>query len=89
MLEIADSGAKTHLLKKSNPTMAPLIMANDMKARLPDGSTMKSSYKEALQIIGLSNQDRQIHNFPKMQTAPLLSLGILCDCGCTITIDKQ
>ena len=89
MLEIADSGAKMHLLKQANPTMAPLIMANYMKARLPDGSTMKSSYTAALQILGLSKQERQIHNSLKMKTAPLISLGILCDDGCTIKIDKQ
>ena len=28
-------------------------------------------------------------NYPQMKTSPLTSLGVLCDDGCTIKIDKQ
>ena len=42
MLAVAESGANIHLSKEATPTMDPVIMANDMKARLPDGSTMES-----------------------------------------------
>ena len=59
-----------------------------MKARLPDGSTMESTHIPTIQIPGISNQARHIHILPKIQTAPLISLGVLCD-GCTITLDKQ
>ena len=69
--------------------MATAIMANDMKSRLPDGSTMDYSHIETLQIPGLRKQARQIHISPKIQTSPLISLGVLCDYGCTITLDKQ
>ena len=44
MLAIAESGTNIHIAKKTTPTMAPVIMSNDMKARLPAGSTMYSSY---------------------------------------------
>ena len=60
-----------------------------MKEILPDGSTMESTHIETLQILGLSKQSRQIHIPPKMQTPPLLSLGVLCDDICTITLDKE
>ena len=30
-----------------------------------------------------------MHILPKFQTAPLISLGVLCDDGCTITLYKQ
>ena len=60
-----------------------------MTAILPDGSTMESSHIATLQLPGLRNQARQIHIFPKMKTAPLISLGVLCGDGCTITLDKQ
>ena len=50
---------------------------------------MESTHIATLQLPGLSNLARQIHIFPKMQTAPLISLGVLCDYGCTITLDKQ
>ena len=38
---------------------------------------------------GLINQVSQIQINPKMTTAPLISVEVLCDYGCTITLDKQ
>ena len=89
MLAIADPGANIHLTRQSTPTISPVIMENEMKARLPDGITMDSKHIATLYLQGLSKQARQIHIFPKIQTAPLISLGFLCDGGCTITLDKK
>ena len=60
-----------------------------MTARLPNVIKMESSHIATLQIPGLRKQARQIHIFPKMKTAPLILLGVLCDDGCTMTLDKQ
>ena len=60
-----------------------------MKARLPDGSTMESTHIATLQLPGLSKQAKQIQIFPKMKTSPLISLGVLFDDGCTITLEKK
>ena len=89
MKEIADSGENIHLSRKSTHTMAPAMMDNEMKARLIDGITMESTHIATLQLPGLSKLARQIHIFPKMKTAPLISLGVLCDDGCTIILNKQ
>ena len=89
MLAISDSGANIHLEKQATPTMAPVIMENDMKARLPYGITMESTHIAALNIQCLSKQARQIHIFPKMHTTPFISLGVLCGDGYTITLDKH
>ena len=69
--------------------MTPVVTENDINARLPDGRTMESTHIETLQLTGLSKQGRNIHILPKMQTFPLRSLGVLCDDGRTITLDKQ
>ena len=66
MLEIADSGANIHLARQSIPTMAPVIMNNEMKSRLPYGSTMESTYIATFQLPALSKLERQIHIFPKI-----------------------
>ena len=50
---------------------------------------MESSHIATLHLPGLSKQARQTHIIPKMKTAPLISLGVLCDYGCTITLDSQ
>ena len=72
MLSITDSGAYIHLARQATPTMAPVIMDNEMKAILTDGSTMDSTHISTLQLPGLSKPARQIHVFPKMKTAPLI-----------------
>ena len=69
--------------------MEPVISSNKMTARLPDGSTKDSSHTAKLQIPGISKQARQIHIFPKINTAPLISLGVLYDDGRNITLDKK
>ena len=88
MLEIADSGANIHLSKKSTTKTALVIMSTEMATRLPEGSKMESSRIVTLQQPGLSKQVRQIHILPKIKTAPLISLGVLCDDGYTITLDR-
>ena len=79
ILSIAYPGVNIHLLKKATPTIATLIMENDMNVRLLDGSTMESTHIATLQIPGLIKQAREIHIFPKIKTAPLISLGVSCD----------
>ena len=89
MLAIAESGANLHPEKQATTTMAPVIMPNEMTERPPYGSTMEYSHIATLQISGLSKQARQIQIFSKMNIYPLISLGLLCDDGCTITLNKQ
>ena len=60
-----------------------------MSARLTYGRTMKSSHIATLHLTGLIKQGRQIQISQKMKTSPLISLGVLCDDRCTITLDKQ
>ena len=48
-----------------------------MKARIPDGSNMELTHIAKIQIPGMINLERQIHILPKMQTAPLISFGVL------------
>ena len=53
MLAIADSGANIHLARQATSTMDPSIMDNEIKARLPDGSTMESTHISTLHLPGL------------------------------------
>ena len=43
MLSIADSGANIHLAKQSTTIIAPVIISDDTKSRLPYGRTIESS----------------------------------------------
>ena len=88
-LEIADLGENMHLEKPATKTKAPVIISNDMTSILPDGSTMESSQIAIFQLPGLSKQARQINIYPKIKTSPLISLGVLCDDRCTITLENK
>ena len=50
---------------------------------------MESSHIATLQLPGLIKQARQIHIIPKIKTAQLISLGVLCDDLCNIILDNQ
>ena len=88
-LEIPDLGANINLAKKATTKMAPVIISNDMTARLPYVSTMESLHIATLQIPGLIKQARQIHVFPKIKRSSLIPWGVLCGNGYTITLYKQ
>ena len=89
MLTIEEMGYNIQLAKQATTSMAPIIMSNGMTSRLPDGSTMESSHIATLQLPGLIKQEKQIHIPPKIKTTPIISLGVLCDDGYTIKLDKQ
>ena len=65
MLEIKDSGVNIHIERQATPTMAPVIMYNESKTRLTDGSTMDLTPIKTLQLPGLSKLARQIHIYQK------------------------
>ena len=89
MLQITDSGANIYLIKQATTKMAPVIMPNEITVRLPDDIKMESSHIARLHLPGLSKQSKQIHILPKMKIDPLISLGFLCDYGCTILLEKK
>ena len=61
ILSIAESGTNIHPEKLDTTTMDPVIIWNEMTARLLYGSTMESSHIVTLQIPGLSKQARHIY----------------------------
>ena len=86
---ITDSCENIHLAKKATTKMALVIISSDITERLPYGSTMELPHILTLHIPGINKQAIQIHITPEIKTAPPISLRVLCDNGCTITIDKQ
>ena len=87
-LAIADSGANINLPKQATITIDPVMISDEITERLPYGSTIESSHILKIHLPGLIKQSRQIHSNRKMKTDPLISLGVLCDDLCTITLDK-
>ena len=88
-LVVTDLGVNIHIFKQYTTTINPVIISNDMTERIPDGSTIDSSHITTLQLPGLSKKARQIHIFPKIITSPQISLEVLYDDGCIVTIEKH
>ena len=49
-----------------------VIISNNMTARQPDGSTVKSLHIVTLQITVIPQKDKQIHISPKVRTYTLI-----------------
>ena len=50
MLATAYSGSNIHPARQATPKMDPVIMEDEMKARLSDGSTMELTHTATLQL---------------------------------------
>jgi hypothetical protein len=84
---IADTGATGHFC----PIDAPLIniqpTQHSIPVSLPDGTTIHSSHIAELDLPFLPHQARVAHIFPHLSSGSLISIGQLCDAGCTATFD--
>jgi hypothetical protein len=60
----------------ANPSLA---------VRVPNGAVLRSSHVATLALPGFSPAACQAHIFPGLASHPLLSIGQLCDDGCTAT----
>jgi hypothetical protein len=60
-----------------------------MQIAIPDGTVMTSATEGHMDIPGLPPQATITHIVPEMTTHNLLSMGQLCDAGCTATVDRH
>jgi hypothetical protein len=86
---ILDTGCTTHLcttdvkLINLQAATAPITIAQ------PDGSTMTSTHEGYLDIPNLPPSRTHAHVVPELNTHSLISIGQLCDAGCTASINKD
>lgn len=55
---------------------------------LPDGDKIAPSHQGELPVQGLSQEARTATVLPRLKSSTLLSLGQLCDDGCSILLTK-
>lgn len=82
---IADTGCSSHFIvgKPSSNTTADQTIT----VILPNGSTMSSDTTTTLNLPHLTPEAKQAHVFPDLHKS-LVSIGQLCDAGCTATFNK-
>ena len=69
--------------------MTPVNYEQKMEARLLHGITMDPTRIGTLLLTLMYEESRETHIFPEIKISPLISLRVLCDNGCNITLDKK
>ena len=84
----ADSGATTTYLKEEHSKFFCNlhILQNGPRAVLPDNTTIAASAQGELPLHPLVTPKALI--YPHLKSESLLSIGQLCDDGCTAVFDK-
>ena len=86
---VADTGSTGHYLsvnaphKNKRPATSPVVVA------LPDHTTMKSTHVVDLPLPGLPPPACEAHLFPALGNTSLISIGQLCDHGCSANFNKE
>jgi hypothetical protein len=90
-----DSGATTHAFTKENtginndmvqvnlPFSNITKTENGIKVMYPDGNTAQATHEAVLNLPILPLAARKVHLFESLASGALISLGKLCDSGCT------
>ena len=98
---VVDSGATTHAFTKENTGIDTNLVHvnlpfsnvqstdNGIKVKYPDGVIDQATHTATLDIPSLPLKARQVHLFRKLASGSLLSLGQLCDAGCTAYFNKK
>jgi hypothetical protein len=86
---IADSGCSRHFFKTDAPCEHKHITTTNMTVTIPNGDPMISTHEAICPIPTLSKEACTTHIFPDLQSANLISIGQLCDDGCTVTFTED
>ena len=96
---VADTGATSHFMDGSQgtkdmihcniPVNNIVKVKNGIQVLLPNKQTLQSTHEGTLNIPELPIQARRAHIFPHLASGSLLSIGQLCDAGCSALFDKH
>jgi hypothetical protein len=87
--EIVDSCCTGHFLLVNAPCLNKVKSRTPLTVRLPNGTTMESSYTTEFDIPELNAAASKAHFFPCMANHSLLSVGQLCDEGYIVTFKRD
>ena len=82
-LGIADSGCSGHYIQISTPHSNRKPNSHGLTVELPDGNIIRSTHTADLIIPTLPNTACHAHIFSQLHNKSLISIGQLCDAGCT------
>ena len=83
---IADTGATDHFMTSSYPLTDKATTKAAISVSMPNGTTIKSTHQGRLPLPAPINMEA--HVLPELSHS-LISIGKLCDAGCTATFDAK
>ena len=84
-----NTGIDTNLVHVNLPFSNVQSTNNGIRVKYPDGVIDQATHTATLDIPSLPLQARQVHLFNKLASGSLLSLGQLCDTGCTAYFNNK
>ena len=85
---VADTGATSNFVEMNAPCIKNIQVADPgIKVLCPDGKYLPSTDTVDLTYDKLPNDARKAHVFPALAPGSLVSIGQLCDSGCTTLLD--
>jgi hypothetical protein len=85
---IADTGCTGHFLQIDDHAQHRQPTTNGIIVQMPSHSRIQATHTCQIYIPNLPTKACEAHLFPNLAHA-LLSIGLLCDHGCTAIFDKQ
>jgi hypothetical protein len=82
---LLDSGCTAHFLLVNAKCSNKIPTATPLAVRLPSGDTITSTHTATLNMPSLPHTARQAHILPGLAQQSLLSVGQMCDSGCSMT----
>lgn len=87
---IADTGASGHYLRTTDPYDTDGTTKSPILVGLPNGASLRSTNKTCnLALPQLPKPARDAHILPGLTHSSLISIGKLCDAGCTANFDAH
>ena len=86
---ITDTGCTGHYIHITTPHLNRTLANPGISVLLPDGNTIHSTHTATLDLPHLPPAARIAHIFPTLSSGSLLSIGLLCDHGCTATFNPH
>ena len=96
---VADTAATANFFEESTthskyayvsiPIKNKQIAQKPITVLLPNNDTMQSTHTAELDLPDLPPQARLVHIFPKLASGSLISIGTLCDAGCSALFRQQ
>jgi hypothetical protein len=82
---LLDSGCTAHFLLANAKFSNKIPTATPLAVRLPNGDTITSTHTATLNMPSLPHTARQAYILPGLTQYSLVSVGQMCDSGCSVT----